>query len=95
MENALLLIGGIAAFGLLSVVVPVMLEAYFRYREDILVNCPRGNQPAELVLDPGRAAMGAAFGKPVLRVLSCSRWPLKEPCHDECVREKAAANKSS
>jgi hypothetical protein len=94
MDNALLLIGAIAAFGLLSVVVPVMLETYCRYREDILVNCPKGNRPAELVLDPGRAALGAAFGKPALRVLSCSLWPLKEACHDECLRETPDANKS-
>jgi hypothetical protein len=91
MEDALLLIAAIAAFGLLSVVMPAMLEAYYRYKKNMVVTCPNAEKRAELTLDRGRAALGAAFGKPALRVATCSLWPLQQACHAECLRENSFA----
>ena len=91
MGDALLLIAAIAAFGLFSVVIPAMLEAYYRYKENMVVTCPNAQKRAELILDRGRAALGAAFGKPALRVAGCSLWPPKQACHNECLRENSSA----
>jgi hypothetical protein len=90
MENALMLIGIIVAFGLMSVVVPAMWNAYLRYRRGVAVTCPQAHKPAELTVDCRRATLGAAFGKRLLRVTDCTLWPRKQPCHDECLREEDA-----
>jgi hypothetical protein len=88
MENALMLIVTVASFGLVAVVLPAMLSAYYRYRKGTVVTCPQGQQRAELTLDLGRAALSAAFGKPALRVTGCSLWPRKQDCHDQCLQDE-------
>jgi hypothetical protein len=90
MENALMLIGIIVAFGLIAVILPAMVNAYYRYRGGVVVTCPQAHKPAELTLDSGRAALGAAFGKRLLRVTGCTLWPRKQACHDECLRGEDA-----
>lgn len=85
--NPMLLITGIVAFGLVFVVAPVVIDAYRQYRHRKVVTCPQTHGFAEVILDSGRAALGAAVGRPVIRVKSCSLWPKREGCDEKCVTE--------
>ncbi len=86
-SNPLLLIAGIVAFGLISVVVPVVIDAYRQYRDRKVITCPQTHGLAEVSLNTGLAALGAAIGRPLTRVRSCSLWPKRKGCDEKCVRE--------
>ena len=87
MNNPITLIAGIVAFGLLFVVVPVVVDFYQRYRRRKLITCPETHGFAEVTLKTRLGALGAAFGKPILRVKSCSLWPKRIGCDEQCVKE--------
>jgi hypothetical protein len=59
-----MLVAVIVVFGLLFVVVPVVFDAYNRYRERKVTTCPETRGPAEVALKTRLAAFGAAFDKP-------------------------------
>lgn len=83
----LLLIAGIVAFGLIFVVAPVVIDAYRQYRYRKVITCPQTHGLAEVSLDASQAALGAAVGRPVLRVRKCSLWPKRKGCDEKCVGE--------
>ena len=85
--NPLLLIAGIIGFGLTFVLVPVFIDAYRQYRYRKVITCPQTQGLAEVILDSGRAALGAAGGRPVIRVKNCSLWPKRKGCDEKCVTE--------
>ncbi len=87
MNGPLLLILVIVATGLLFVVAPVVTDIYARYRNGKALNCPETHSSAKVTLNTHQAALGAAFGKPIIRVKSCSLWPEKSGCAEKCVNE--------
>ena len=87
MNGPLLLIIVIVATGLLFVVAPVVADIYARYRNGKVLNCPETPGTAEVMLNTHGAALAAAFGKPLLRVKSCSLWPEKRGCAEKCINE--------
>jgi hypothetical protein len=87
MDNPFILIAGIIAVGLLFVVAPVVFDTYRRFRNRKVITCPESHGLVEVSVDPGRAAFGAAFGKAMLRITSCSLWPKKIGCARKCIKE--------
>jgi hypothetical protein len=85
--NPLLLIAGIVAFGLVAVVAPIVIDVYRQYRYRKVITCPESHGLAEVTLNAGLAALGAAVGRPVIRVKRCSLWPKREGCDENCVAE--------
>ena len=85
--NPLLLIAGIVAFGLVAVVVPIAIVVFRQYRDRKAVSCPQTHGVAEVSLNPSLAALGAAIGRPVIRVKNCSLWPDRKGCDEACVSE--------
>ena len=85
--NPLLLIAGIVAFGLVFVVLPIGVDAYRRYRSRKFITCPQTHGVAEVTLNAGLVALGAAIGRPAIRVRSCSLWPKRKGCDEKCVTE--------
>jgi hypothetical protein len=88
MNGPLLIILVICATGLLFVVAPVVIDIYVRYRGGKVLNCPESHGTAEVTFKTHRAALAAAFGKPALRVKSCSLWPQRKGCAENCINEK-------
>ncbi len=84
MDNLLTAVVPIAAVGALYVVVPVVVDAYRRFRGPKVVTCPETHEPAEVHVDAAHAASTAAVGKPELHVVRCSRWPQRHYCAQEC-----------
>lgn len=87
MNGPLLLIVVIVATGLLFVVAPVVTYIYARYRNGKVLSCPETHGTAEVTLNAHRAALAAAFGKPIIRVKRCSLWPEKRGCAEKCINE--------
>jgi hypothetical protein len=68
-----------------------VLRAYFRLRGTRVVACPETEQPAAVEVDIRSAALTASVGKPVFHLTSCSRWPERHECGQECLRQVDAA----
>lgn len=81
-----LLILAIFAAGAFFVLLPVMLTTFYDYRRKKSVVCPEARCAAEVGVDAGKAARGAAFGRLWLKVETCSLWPGREGCDQGCLR---------
>jgi len=66
-------------------VVPFVVGTYIRYRGKRVITCPETRKPAAIEVDAGHAALTAAVSHPDLRLKSCSRWPEREHCGQECL----------
>ncbi len=66
-------------------VVPFVVGTYVRYRGKRVITCPETRKPAAIEVDAGHAALTAAVSHPDLRLKSCSRWPEREDCGQECL----------
>lgn len=62
-------------------------RVYLRYRGARLVTCPETNKPA--VVLPAARSMGlqAVWDEPCMRLKDCSRWPMREACGQDCLRQ--------
>jgi len=80
----------LVVFGVAAVVVFAAVRltgAWFRFRGDRLITCPENLQPAGVQVDARHAAVTALTAGPDLRLSSCSRWPEKAGCGQECLRQ--------
>jgi len=65
--------------------------AWWKFKGRRVVNCPENHRPAGVSVDAFHA-MGTALGHPPqLRLESCSRWPEKAGCGQECLSQIAAS----
>jgi len=74
--------------------IPVLflaLRTYLRYRGTRVVTCPETCNPVAVRVNKGHAAATTALGEPQLRLESCTRWPEKEHCGQECLAQIEAA----
>ena len=64
-----------------------LVRIYSRYRGTKFVTCPETGRPAIVEVDALHASMTSTLGLPDIRLESCSRWPLKEQCGQECLTD--------
>jgi len=69
----------------------IAVRTYLRYRGTRLITCPETKMPAAVRVDKGHAATTTAAGDPELRLESCTRWPEKKHCGQECISQIEAA----
>ncbi len=60
---------------------------FLKYRGKRLITCPENRQPAAVDIDARHASATAALGRIELRLGSCTRWPEKRNCAQECLRQ--------
>jgi hypothetical protein len=63
------------------------ISEYIKMRGDRVVNCPDNLQPAAVTVDAKHAALTAVGGHEHFRLDSCSRWPEKAGCGQECLKQ--------
>jgi hypothetical protein len=63
------------------------LREYFRMRGARVVACPDNGQTVAVRVDAGHAALTSAGGHERLRLESCTRWPEKAGCGQDCLRQ--------
>jgi hypothetical protein len=78
-----LVLAGIAIWRLAGV--------WVQYHGRMVVNCPENQKPAGVSVDTRRAVATRLTGKPDLRLATCSRWPERADCGQECLRQLETA----
>jgi hypothetical protein len=63
------------------------VRTYLRYRGKGVVYCPETGRPVGVEVDAMHAALTLAHGIPELRLTSCTRWPERAGCGQECVAQ--------
>jgi hypothetical protein len=66
-------------------VVSFVVKTYLKYRGQRVITCPETRRAAAIKVDALHAALRAAISYPDLRLKSCSRWPEREDCGQECL----------
>ena len=87
MTTLLYLVVVLVAAGLLYALLRRPVSEYYRMRGTRVISCPENEQPAAVTVDVRRAALTAAAGHERLRLDSCSRWPEKAGCGQECLKQ--------
>jgi hypothetical protein len=77
----ILLIGFLAVY----LIVPRLAGNYLKYRGKRVIICPETRKPAGVVVSAVHAAFTGAAGEPDLRLKSCTRWPERQDCGQECL----------
>jgi len=62
-------------------------RAYRRVSGPMVVTCPETHQPVAVTVDAPHAAFTATVDAPELRLSQCSRWPERQECGQECLRQ--------
>ena len=70
------------------------VRAYFDSRGTRLVTCPETHKPAAVEVAAAEAGLGAFFNEPTLRLKECSRWPEREGCGQDCLKQIEADSKN-
>ncbi len=83
----MLLIGAIVAAAAVGVVAVMVGRSYRKVRGTRLVTCPETQETAAVEVDAWRAALTAILKGGELRLEDCSRWPERENCGQECLRQ--------
>jgi hypothetical protein len=66
-------------------------STYFKFRGKRLVTCPENRQPEGVEVDARNAAKEALLRTPHLRLSECSRWPERQNCGQDCLRQIESA----
>jgi hypothetical protein len=78
----IILIVGLAA---LYFIVPFVAGTFLKFRGERVITCPETRRPAAVEVDSVHAALTAGYSHPDLRLKSCSRWPERQDCGQECL----------
>jgi hypothetical protein len=62
-------------------------DAWRRARGERVIVCPETRGTEAVTLDAGRAARTALLGSEELRLSSCTRWPERAGCGQECLAQ--------
>jgi hypothetical protein len=88
MSELTIIVIAIGLFSLGYFVVPRVLGAYLKYRGRRLITCPETRKPVGVDVDVKHAAYTALrSGRPELLLSSCTRWPEREDCDQDCLMQ--------
>jgi hypothetical protein len=68
-----------------------MARIWFRYHGAMVVTCPETQRPAGVSMDARHAALTPPGKAAALRLSTCSRWPERAGCGQECLSQVAAS----
>ena len=71
--------------------VALSLTEYYKNRGRLSVQCPETGQPADVEVDHKYAFAMALRGQEHSRLTTCSRWPAKQECGQECLMQLDAS----
>jgi hypothetical protein len=63
------------------------VRAFFDYRGKRLVTCPETHKPEAVNIAAVEAGVGAFLSEPTLRLDQCSRWPERQNCGQDCLKQ--------
>ncbi|MGA2594249.1 MAG: hypothetical protein ABSH32_30490 [Bryobacteraceae bacterium] len=83
--------GALILAGLLVLLGRAFGRVYLKLRGARVITCPENHRPAGVKVDAAHALFSALEGHEDVRLRSCSRWPEKQDCGQECLRQIEAA----
>jgi hypothetical protein len=86
MSTLLLVVGVIFVLSFVPLLY-LIARSYRRYRGARVVTCPETKQSVAVEVSAAKAALSGVFEDPKLRLSSCSRWPERQDCGQECVAQ--------
>ncbi len=93
MPSAGLLVAAVVAAVALFLTVR-LTRTYLAAHGTRVVPCPENHRKAEVALDARAAALSGVLHAPVLRLRSCTRWPEKQNCGQDCLAQISEAGES-
>jgi hypothetical protein len=81
----------LVGLGVLFVFGRRLAGAWLRYRGTRVVVCPENREMVAVRVDAGHAALSTSQGRAELRLESCTRWPEKAGCGQECLGQIESA----
>ncbi len=81
----------LVGLGALALVGRRALRAWLAFRGTRVVVCPESREMVAVEVDARRAALTAPQGRPQLRLESCTRWPERQACGQECLGQIESA----
>lgn len=63
------------------------VRAYLNFRGKRLITCPETHKPEAVEVAAGEAGLGVFFNEPTMRLKECSRWPERQNCGQDCLRQ--------
>jgi hypothetical protein len=91
MTVLLYLVIALVALAALCLVLVPMLRVYARFNGTRVITCPETKQAAAVEVDAKHAALSTPRGHLALRLQGCSRWPERQGCGQECLKQIEAA----
>jgi hypothetical protein len=91
MSTVSLVVGAVLLGILLVILGRAFLRVYLEFRGDRVITCPENQRPAGVRVDARHAGFTNLQGSPDLRLKSCSRWPERQDCGQQCLRQIEAA----
>jgi len=62
-------------------------RVYSKFRGTRFVTCPETHKPAVVQVAAKSMGMQAILGEPSFRLSECSRWPMRQGCGQDCLRQ--------
>lgn len=87
MDKAMFTVAAIIAFAFLCIVGTYAVRVFMRFRGKRLVTCPETDKVVAVEVEATHAALTFNRGTPELRLKSCTRWPERHDCGQECVEQ--------
>ncbi len=87
MDKAMLLVAAILIVTFLCVVSIYAVRTFISFRGKRLVTCPETNKVVAVDVDATHAALTIGRGVPDLRLATCTRWPARHDCGQECLTQ--------
>jgi hypothetical protein len=85
MTSELYIVFALIALVALCFVLFYVIGAWRKYRGKMVIICPETRKPVAVKVDVGRAAITSVLRDPDIRLISCTRWPERQDCGQECV----------
>jgi hypothetical protein len=63
------------------------VRAFFDFRGKRLITCPETHKAEAVDVDALEAGLGAFLSEPTLHLKDCSRWPERQNCGQECLKQ--------
>ena len=82
-EPWLMLVGGLIP----AIILARSAWLWWKFRGQRVVRCPENQRPAGVAVDASRAALSVLRAHPSLQLNTCSRWPERAGCGQECLRQ--------
>ena len=89
MVQTLLILAGVVLLTLVPLAWQT-LRAYLKFRGTRVITCPETGCPAAVNVDEKHAAASTWLRETDVRLSSCSRWPERKDCGQECLAQIAA-----